>query len=154
MSDVYREPQLHACLLSVQASLSTPRMQHSHLVLSRFLPRPVDYRLIWHDRRGTGSSDTGEGLYVWRPVPPSEAFVAVGAVCTTDPVEPQGVEVRCVPKAWLVRGDTLGAPLWSIGERQEVRVQDSLLGVIAVPTDNLRYVPSWSFMTDRFFTGT
>mmetsp|Transcript_9268 Transcript_9268/g.28557 ORF Transcript_9268/g.28557 Transcript_9268/m.28557 type:complete len:607 (+) Transcript_9268:607-2427(+) len=148
-------------VLQIKAAQNPPRGKGLNLSLdgwiARFLPRPVAYRLVWHDRRGItskGGADAGEGLYVWRPVPPSEAFVAVGAVCTTDPAEPRGVEVRCVPKTWLVRGDTLGPALWSLGERQEVRVQDSLMGVIAVPTDNLRYVPSWSFMADRFYTGT
>ena len=65
----------------------------------------------------------GEGLYVWRPVPPSDLYVALGpkkidiqkiyeknpksskvctlitragAVCTTDASEPRGVDGRCV----------------------------------------------------------
>jgi len=81
-------------------------------------------------------------------------FVALGAICTTDPAEPVDVEVRCVLRAWLVRGDSLGPVLWSLGERQEVRVQEGLAGVIACPTENLKYLPSWTFISDRFFVGS
>ncbi|CAJ1364639.1 unnamed protein product, partial [Effrenium voratum] len=97
--------------------------------MSRFLPRPVAYRLLWYDRRGAepGPSSPGAGgLYVWRPVPPSDLYVALGAVCTTDSSEPRGVDVRCVPRAWLVRGDGLGSTLWSLGDRHEVKVQEQL----------------------------
>lgn len=155
-------------VLQVKPSKSPPKGRGMGLALdawlARFLPRPVAYRLLWHDRRGAartagscaeiGPAGGGEGLYVWRPVPPSEVFVAVGAVVTTDGSEPKGLDVRCVPKTWLVRGDTLGPALWSLGEKNEVRVQDGLGGVIACPTENLRYVPSWSFMADKFFAGS
>jgi len=123
--------------------------------IARFLPKPIAYRLVWHDRRGTADSSGGaEGLYVWRPVPPTEFFVAVGAVCTTDANEPRGIDIRCVPKTWLVRGDTLGPPAWSLGERQEIRVQEGLRDVIACPAEHLRYYPSWAFISERFFAGT
>ena len=68
------------------------------------------------------------GLYVWRPVPPNDLYVAIGAVCTTEANEPRHVDVRCVPRAWLVRGDMLGAALWSLGDRHEVKVQEGLGG--------------------------
>ena len=128
--------------------------------MSRFLPRPVAFRLLCHDRRGStadafgGTSPGGEGLYLWRPVPPSDLYVALGAVCTTDPSEPRGIDVRCVPRAWLVRGDTLGPALWSLGDRHEVKVQEGLGGVIACPAENLRYLPCWAFISDKFFAGT
>jgi len=127
--------------------------------LTRYLPRPVAFRLLWRDRRGaeaqTGSGgNVGEGLFVWRPVPPSDLFVALGAICTTDSAEPRDVEVRCVPRAWLVRGDSLGPTLWSLGERREVRVQEDLGGVIACPTENLKYLPSWAFIAEHFYAGT
>ncbi|CAK9074049.1 unnamed protein product [Durusdinium trenchii] len=133
--------------------------------MSRFLPRPVAFRLLWHDRRGatadafggpqagSASSPSGEGLYVWRPVPPSDLFVAPGAVCTADSSEPRGVEIRCVPRAWLVRGDSLGPALWT-NDRHEVKVQEGLGGVIACPTENLSHLPCWTFISHQFFAGT
>ena len=136
-----------------------------------------------------------------------------------------------VPRAWLVRGDTLGPALWSLGDRQDtqdiwelipifhdftlfkarsqsarrvrcstefgyrdrvdriwiwneftgnrmaprcqeaycscwcmIEVKKSLFwpievatepgGVIACPAENLRYLPCWAFISDKFFAGT
>eukprot|EP00927_Polykrikos_kofoidii_P031643 TRINITY_DN27182_c0_g1_i1.p1 TRINITY_DN27182_c0_g1~~TRINITY_DN27182_c0_g1_i1.p1 ORF type:complete len:367 (-),score=67.45 TRINITY_DN27182_c0_g1_i1:61-1089(-) len=127
----------------------------------RFLPRPIAFRLLWHDRSGNAAASAGVqegggagGLYVWRPVPPSDLFVTLGAICSTDATEPTDVDVRCVPRTWLVRGDSLGPALWSLGDRREIRIQDTLGGVIACPTENLKYLPSWSFISDQFYAGT
>lgn len=153
-------PPSSGLVLQLKASKNPPKGRGAgHSLdgwIARYLPRPIAYRLIWHDRRGVADQGGagGEGLYVWRPVPPSEFFIAVGAVCTTDSAEPRGVDIRCVPKTWLVRGDTLGPATWSLGERQEIRVQEGLRDVIACPTEQLRYYPSWAFISDRFFAGT
>ena len=47
--------------------------------MNKFLPHPVAYRLVWGMK-----GDHLNKLYVWKPVPPSERFVAVGTVCTTE----------------------------------------------------------------------
>jgi len=155
----------HSLFLEIKAATAAPATPGLGLTLdawiARYLPRPVAFRLLWHDRRGGespgrkrgGTSEKGS-LYVWRPVTPNGLFVALGAVCTTDATEPWDLDVRCVPKAWLVRGDSLEATLWSLGDRREVRVQHCLGGVIACPTDNLRFLPSWSFISHHFYVGS
>eukprot|EP01061_Rhynchopus_euleeides_P041314 TRINITY_DN7171_c0_g2_i1.p1 TRINITY_DN7171_c0_g2~~TRINITY_DN7171_c0_g2_i1.p1 ORF type:complete len:2989 (+),score=1239.68 TRINITY_DN7171_c0_g2_i1:95-8968(+) len=67
--------------------------------MAKFAPHPVAYRLVWA-MKGEHSSK----LYVWKPVPPSEHFVGVGIVCTTEKQEPALDEVRCFPKDWCVKG--------------------------------------------------
>lgn len=39
---------------------------------------------------------------MWRPVPPSSAFVAMGMVITTTEEPPSQDSVRCVPRRWVV----------------------------------------------------
>ena len=80
-------------MLGMQSSTLLPR------VLAFLLPHPVGYRLAW-SRAGSAAP-----LHAWRPLPPSDEFVALGLVCTVGS-EPPGVEeVRCVPVGW-----TSGAP--------------------------------------------
>eukprot|EP00808_Paulinella_micropora_P020702 g53334.t1 len=57
-------------------------------------PHPIDFQLVWQHR-------TGRALYVWKPVPPSSLFTALGMVCSTQARKPQVKAVRCVPVSWL-----------------------------------------------------
>lgn len=43
-----------------------------------------------------------KALFVWRPVPPSSAFVAMGMVVTTTEEPPSQDSVRCVPRRWVI----------------------------------------------------
>lgn len=63
--------------------------------LDKHLPHPVAFRLIWSERRGKVQ------VNAWRPIPPSEEFVAVGVVFSTTPEEPSVGEMRCLPRVWL-----------------------------------------------------
>ena len=63
--------------------------------LPHLLPHPVNYRQVW-----TRSSGRRE-LFVWRPLPPSDRFVALGVVCTTSSSPPPLDAVRCVPNSWV-----------------------------------------------------
>ena len=43
-----------------------------------------------------------KALYIWRPVPPSSAFVAMGMVVTTTEEPPPQDSISCVPRHWVV----------------------------------------------------
>lgn len=43
-----------------------------------------------------------KALYIWRPVPPSSAFVAMGMVVTTTEEPPPQESISCVPRRWVV----------------------------------------------------
>jgi len=62
-------------------------------VADHYCPHPVKYRHVWSQRRGTP-------LFIWRPVPPSDAFVALGMIATTENTPPKLDAVRCVPKSF------------------------------------------------------
>lgn len=47
-------------------------------------------------------SSGDKALYVWRPVPPSSVFVALGMIATTTEAPPPQDSVRCVPRRWVV----------------------------------------------------
>lgn len=74
-------------------------------VADHYCPRPTKYRQVWSQSRG-------RSLFVWRPVPPSDAFVALGMVATTTPEPPPLEEARCVPKAFCRPGAQAPAHLW------------------------------------------
>ena len=47
-------------------------------VLDKILPNPIRFKSVWHIARGAGSL-----LHCWKAIPPSDAFVALGMVCTS-----------------------------------------------------------------------
>eukprot|EP01061_Rhynchopus_euleeides_P041313 TRINITY_DN7171_c0_g1_i1.p1 TRINITY_DN7171_c0_g1~~TRINITY_DN7171_c0_g1_i1.p1 ORF type:complete len:719 (+),score=284.77 TRINITY_DN7171_c0_g1_i1:318-2159(+) len=68
-------------------------------------PHPVSYTLQFH------LACKGKPLFVWRPVPPSNDFMAIGDVCTVKEKEPLLTEVRCVPRSWLTRQSDEDLPI-------------------------------------------
>jgi hypothetical protein len=66
-------------------------------VVAQFCPAPLRFKQVWYKRLDKGSPS----LYVWRAVPPSQKFVALGMVATTtDDPPPVADSMRCVPRAW------------------------------------------------------
>ncbi len=59
----------------------------------------VKYRKIWEKVSG---SNADNGLYVWRPIPPSAEFCAIGVICTRTNDEPSLEACRCVNRGWLI----------------------------------------------------
>jgi len=76
---------------------STARFSGENLrvVADRLLPFPTKYTQIWKKELNTNS------LYVWKPVAPSDGFVALGMICTTDAKEPSVNLTRCIPSGWV-----------------------------------------------------
>lgn len=68
--------------------------------VDRFFPHPVRYRQVWAQQSVNVSSTS---MHVLKPIPPSEVYVAVGVVTTTDDKEPALHRVRCVPRRWVQR---------------------------------------------------
>lgn len=71
--------------------------QSAHLenFISSYFPWPKKYSQVWSSIRSEVP------IFCWRPIPPTQDFVALGMVCTTTPEEPDQDVVRCVPRMWV-----------------------------------------------------
>lgn len=60
--------------------------------------------VVWYGMvlYGVVQASGDKALYVWRPVPPSSAFVAMGMVVTTTEEPPPQDSISCVPRRWVV----------------------------------------------------
>lgn len=72
------------------------------------MPHPIGYKMVWWQ---PSTSDSGN-LYVWRPIPPSDDFFALGFVATTANQDPPLDAVRCVNKGFLVPSTTKPTKIW------------------------------------------
>lgn len=70
-------------------------------VLDYYMPRPARYRLVWSVTHGSNP------FYAWEPIPPSDEFVAMGMIGTTDDSPPDPKKMRCVSKSWLKESNYL-----------------------------------------------
>jgi len=100
-------------------------------VADHYFPHPVKFRQVWDQQRGTP-------VFLWRPVPPSEAFVALGMLATTTPEEPSRESVRCAAKSLCrpvreppvhlwddVGGGGRPGSLWLVNSMQALWAMDS-----------------------------
>eukprot|EP00931_Biecheleriopsis_adriatica_P057927 TRINITY_DN3440_c1_g1_i1.p1 TRINITY_DN3440_c1_g1~~TRINITY_DN3440_c1_g1_i1.p1 ORF type:complete len:2068 (-),score=475.91 TRINITY_DN3440_c1_g1_i1:13-5871(-) len=79
--------------------------QYLQAVADHYCPCPAKFRQVWSQRRG-------RSLFIWRPVPPSDAFVALGMVVTTTAEPPPLEDVRCVPKSFCRPAAQAPLHLW------------------------------------------
>ncbi|CAJ1376296.1 unnamed protein product [Effrenium voratum] len=79
--------------------------EYLRAVADHYCPCPVKYRQVWSQLRG-------RPLYLWRPVPPNEAFVCLGMVATTSPETPPLDALRCVPKSFCRPCTQAPVQLW------------------------------------------
>ncbi|CAM9959439.1 unnamed protein product, partial [Hapterophycus canaliculatus] len=85
------------------------RLRHGNkldVVCQSLFPKPVRFREVWKQVPGD------KALFVWRPVPPSSAFVAMGMVITTTEEPPPQDSVRCVPRRWVVESTFKPVKVW------------------------------------------
>ncbi|MBZ4416155.1 Vps62-related protein [Myxococcus sp. RHST-1-4] len=68
---------------------------------------PKDFQFIWNDA-GSGADEDGS---CWRPVPPSQDYVALGDVFVRGHDKPKGTQVMCVHKS-LVFEAVVGTRIW------------------------------------------
>ena len=71
--------------------------EHLASVVAQLLPCPIRYRLAWH------SLQHKPPLYLWRAVPPSGQFLALGMIATTGEEPPSLTAMHCVPRRWCER---------------------------------------------------
>ena len=62
--------------------------------MESFCPHPKQFRLVWSQEGGN------KHIYIWKAVPPSEEFVALGMVATISDLPPTPSIVRCGPATW------------------------------------------------------
>eukprot|EP00966_Prymnesium_polylepis_P012161 279241-Prymnesium_polylepis.2 len=72
--------------------------EHLQGVLEQLMPPPLRFRLVWQDKAAA------RPIYLWRAVPPSAEFVALGMVVTTteEPPARGSAVMHCVPRRWCV----------------------------------------------------
>eukprot|EP00419_Tripos_fusus_P020771 CAMPEP_0172749870 /NCGR_PEP_ID=MMETSP1074-20121228/148372_1 /TAXON_ID=2916 /ORGANISM="Ceratium fusus, Strain PA161109" /LENGTH=397 /DNA_ID=CAMNT_0013581909 /DNA_START=257 /DNA_END=1447 /DNA_ORIENTATION=+ len=70
-----------------------------------YCPCPIEFRQVWQQQRG-------QPVFIWRPVPPNDTFVALGMVATTTPEPPLVDSVRCVPKSFCRKVKEEPVHLW------------------------------------------
>ena len=71
------------------------------------LPHPLRYRLVWH------STSNKPPLYIWRAVPPSGQFIALGMIASTSEEPPSTSAMVCVPRRWCARQQNKSPrPIW------------------------------------------
>ena len=63
-------------------------------VLNKILPPPLRFKLVWSQLHGC------QPIFIWKPIPPSPAFVSLGMLATTSEEPPAMAQIRCVPKHW------------------------------------------------------
>ena len=78
------------------------------LVIPQLFPHPQRFKQVWSIQTGS------EPLFIWRPVPPSDEYVALGMVATKveDP-PPSCKSVHCVPASWVEAEPDMMKMLWS-----------------------------------------
>jgi len=96
------------CLLELEDVVpwQLMRMWQIDAALASNAPHPEWYHLEWH-------KDSAERpIYAWKPMPPSEDFVALGMLFTTTPEQPPLVAMRCVHKSWVVEATAEPQCIW------------------------------------------
>ena len=96
------------CLLELEDVVpwQLMRMWQIDAALASNAPHPEWYHLEWH-------KDSAERpIYAWKPMPPSEDFVALGMLFTTTPEQPPLVAMRCVHRSWVVEATAEPQCIW------------------------------------------
>jgi len=75
--------------------------------LNYLTPHPVQFKLAW------STQGAQLNLYVWRPVPPTKDFVALGMVVTNRAEPPPLYSVRCVNRGWVVPATAPPVLVWT-----------------------------------------
>lgn len=99
----------------------TAASEYMGAVVDQLLPPPLRYRLAWHDAHAKPP------LYIWRAVPPSHDYVAIGMIASTSEEQPELTAMSCVPRRWVQHYDYGDAPkcVWRHGG--QVRFPDPSL---------------------------
>ena len=80
--------------------------EYLEAVVEQLLPNPLRYRLVWY------SVHHKPPLFIWRAVPPSGQFVALGMVATVSEEPPPVTALCCVPKLWCERVSAAPRFVW------------------------------------------
>ncbi len=96
---------LQGSALSITDEHTSALFKSRHLSaghLDYLLPLPVQFRRVWAQ----------PPLHVWRAVPPSEDYVALGMVCTLSESPPPMDSLRCVPVGWTRVSQSVPEKVW------------------------------------------
>jgi len=79
-------------------------LDESHV--NYLMPYPIRYKMVWWQQTAANS------FYIWKPIPPSGDFVALGMVGTLTNDEPPLDAVRCINKGFLVKSSEPPSIVW------------------------------------------
>ena len=83
------------------------KSQHLEQEIVDFLmPHPIRYVEVWRHKA------EDRQLFIWRPIPPSPAFVALGMLASPSDDPPDVTECRCVPKPWVTASTFRPNQIW------------------------------------------
>ncbi len=117
-------------------------------VIYQLIPHPVKYHQVWHQELGN------QPFYAWKPIPPSDEFVALGMIGTTSPEEPSVELVRCVPRQWVVPTKFEPRLVWNDsgagGKKGSVWVINSMQLMAVTEGHDKPVGPFYEFFKPRF----
>ncbi|KAL1530323.1 hypothetical protein AB1Y20_001232 [Prymnesium parvum] len=124
-------------------------------VIEQLMPPPLRYRLVWQDKIA------GKPVFLWRPVPPSAEFVALGMLATTteEPPAKGSGSLHCVPRRWCLPQPRASPKLLWKEETASVRAGSvwssgtPLNTMLVAQTDDVAVVTadSYELENDRWF---
>jgi Ca2+-binding EF-hand superfamily protein len=138
------------CLTDEQTSAFFKSRNLSLGHIEYLLPVPSRYRRVWAQQ-----SVAGQPLFVWRGVPPSDDFIALGMVCTNTEDPPQTDALRCVPKQWTRVSQLVPEKIWddagSGGQKGSFWTVNSLNLLWATEGHDMPSGPFYELIPDGFF---
>jgi len=113
------------------------------------LPMPIKYKRVWTETSGQ------DPLYVWRATPPSDEFVALGMMCTTEEVAPAPNAMRCVPLSWVNAIEKAPRMVWDDsgtgGRRGSFWVANQFQLLLATEGHGAPTIPMYDLVRQRFY---
>lgn len=116
-------------------------------VVAAALPHPTRFQLAWSLTAGKTP------LYVWRALPPSEGYVAMGMVCTNTEEAPPLSALHCVPRSWVKPAREPPTLIWEnagVGGRRGGLYVVNSLGLLEASTGGLPPQECWDLARDHF----
>jgi hypothetical protein len=152
-SSSYSAPRADRYTLEL-TDLSVNAVQQSKwlpLAARQCLAHPQRFHRVWGVQTGS------HPLFVWEPIPPSDAYVALGMVATKEDEPPPVRSVHCVPVAWVEPAPELTKMLWSdegsSGKPGSLWAVGSLQLLVAAAGNASPAAKSWKLKRTRFTLG-
>jgi len=81
-------------------------------IADKVFPHPVRYKQVWKQQPAAGKDTKGSSVFIWKPVPPTPEFIALGLVITTTDAPPELSETRCLKRKYAVAERSAPEYIW------------------------------------------